>query len=129
MNIETTSSRCYYDQDGNHVHVIWASEQHMPRLSATFHGGRGYVTIAYDLVFTGKRLSREGRALIHTIFQGASGEHHHDSSVFGLCAGAEEGEDQHISFDQADAVAKVVAGILKTHMISLKAWQQEGKAH
>jgi hypothetical protein len=127
MSIETATMRNYYDQDGNQVDASWPSEQLMPRISATFHGIHGTVTIAYDLIYTSKRLSYEGRKRIHTIFQAASGEQHYDSPTFGLCAGAEEGEDQHISVEQADAVAKAVAAVLYPHMLTLVAWQQEGK--
>jgi hypothetical protein len=126
MPIETTSFRRDYDQDGKPVPMNWPYEQHMPRISASFHGVHGAVTIAYDLAYTSKRLSHEGRMLIHAIFLAASGEQHHDSTVFGLCAGAEEGEDQHISVAQADAVATAIAAVIYRHMLTLVAWQREG---
>lgn len=126
MPIETTSSRRDYDQDGKTVPMNWAYEQRMPRISASFHGVHGAVTVAYDLTYTSKRLSHEGRMRIHAIFLAASGEHHHDSSIFGLCAGAEEGEDQHIAVAQADAVAKAIAAVIYRYMLTLVAWQREG---
>jgi hypothetical protein len=129
MSIEATISRCYYDQDGNRVHGIWASEQHTPRISAAFHANRDHVTIAYDLIYTRKRLSQKGRMLVHAIFQAASGEQHYDSPILGMCAGADEGEDRRIPFDQADAIAKAIAAVLYTHLINQEAWQHEGKAH